>query len=201
MRNLIVTGLLFVLSGLPGCKSVISDHLIGVPLEAEQAQVYEGVWKAGESVLHIKHLESGDLLVAGLEWDDDRFKLNQFHVVVTSHHGSRFVHKIVDESDELDLGPAGNTAGEGAGANELYLLMGMLSSPDDDSIVLHGPTFERFKQALDAGEITGRVDDDGNELHIRGEKASLDALVDPERLHELFELLQPGVMTRVGELD
>lgn len=196
MRNLVVTGLLlFVLSGLPGCKSVLSDHLIGEPLDAEQAKAYEGVWRAGDGVLHIKHLDGGaDLLVAGLEWDEDTFKMNQHHVVVTGHNDARFAMMVVEDEEDDGAAPA-----DAAGVKP-WLLLGMVSASGDDALVLYGPNFERFKKALDEGKIQGELSEDGNTLHIKGDKASLDALVDPDTLLELFQMQNPSVIQRIGKL-
>ncbi|MEZ6192824.1 MAG: hypothetical protein R3C45_16240 [Phycisphaerales bacterium] len=195
MRNLIVTGLLLcVLSGLPGCKSVVSDHLIGEPLEAEQAQAYEGTWRLDDSVQHIKHLDGADLLVAGLEWDEDTFKLNQHHVVVTIHHDTRFAMMAAEDEEDGGAAPAG------ADGEKPWLLLGMVAASGDDALVLYAPDFDRFKRAFDEGKIQGELSEDGNTLHIKGDKASLDALVNPDTLHELFEMQNPGVMQRVGKL-
>ncbi len=195
MRNLFFTGLLmFVLTGLPGCKAVVSDHMIGVPLEAEQAQTYEGVWRAGDGIQHIKHLDGADLIVAGLEWDKDNFKMNRHHVVVTAHHDTRFAMMVV-EDEQTD-----ETVPDMAQGDKPWLLLGMLSASGDDALVLYAPDFDRFKQALDEGKIQGELSEDGSTLHIKGDKASLDALVNPDTLPELFEMKNPGVMQRIGKL-
>ena len=197
MLNRMFTGLLlFVLIGLPGCKSVVSDHLIGVPLEAEQAQAYEGVWRLDDGVLHIKHLDGADLLVAGLEWDEDHFKINKYRVVVTGHQDARFVQMVAEEEGDDD-----NAGDAGEKEDKTWLLVGMLSASGDNALVLYGPDFGRFKLALDEGKIQGELSEDGNTLHIKGDKAALDALVNPDTLLELFDMKNPGVMTRIGKLE
>lgn len=209
MKIKLVCLTLLVLSMLPGCKSVVSDHLIGEPLEAEQARAYEGVWRAGDSTLHVKHLDGADLLVAGLEWEEGGFKLNQHHVVVTGHQDARFVLMVVEEEEGEDKPvdaaggdeAGGDEAGGDAGDDKPWLLLGMLSASGDDALVLYDPNFERFKWALDEGKIQGDLSEDGNTLHIKGDKASLDALVNPETLLELFEVRNPGVMQRIGGLE
>ena len=195
MRNLVFTVLLFALTVLPGCKSVVSDHLIGVPLEAEQAQAYEGTWRLDDSVQHIKHLDGANLLVAGLEWDEDTFKMNQHRVVVTGHSDTRFAMMVVEDDEDGEAAPAKAEGGKP------WLLLGMVAASGGDALVLYAPDFDRFKQAFDEGKIQGELSEDGNTLHIKGDKASLDALVTPDMLPELFQMKNPGVMTRIGKLD
>lgn len=200
MRTFITTCLfVFLMSAMPGCKSVVSDHLIGLPLEAEEAQAYEGVWRAGDSTLHIKHLGGADLLVAGLEWDEDTFKLNQHHVVITGHNDARFVMMVVEDED--GHGESGGEDEQVDPGEKPWLLLGMLSASGDDALVMYGPKFERFKRAFDEGKIQCELSEDGNTLHIKGDKASLDALVNPDTLSELFQMLEPGVMQRIGKLE
>lgn len=207
MRSQMFTGLLlFVLIGLPGCKSVVSDHLIGVPLEAEQAQLCEGTWRMNDGVLYVKHTDGANLLVAMLEWDDDKgeFQMKQLHVTITTHQDARFVQMDAEEDDdeqeamEEDSDPKDTTAGS---EEKSWLLLGMLSSSGNDALVLYGPDFGRFKRALDEGQIQAELSEDGNTLHIKGDKASLDALVNPDTLLELFDMENPGVITRVGKVE
>jgi hypothetical protein len=205
MKKLIATCLMmFAMTVLPACKSVVSDHLIGERLESEQAQAYEGVWRTNNAVVHIKNVGDGELIVAGLEWKDGAFKLNELRVVVTRHQDANFVQMIADDDEE------GNGADDTADADasedtepgdEPWLVLGLLSSPNEDTLVLNSPRFDRFKQAVQADQLEGQIEGDGNTVWIRGDKAALDGFVQPDRLHELFQLDDPGVLIRVGDLE
>jgi hypothetical protein len=210
--------LLFAVVMLPGCKTVVSDHMIGVPIEAEQAQAYEGVWRVGDSVMHVKHTDGANLVAAGVEWDDDGFELEQMELIITEHGESRFLQMVAeDEDDDDENGDADDEAEDGDGdgdegdddddddgddeAERSWLVVGMMTGTDDQAVVLLPPDFDRFVKALDDGVIEAELDDDGKTLTIHGEKSSLDALVQPERLHELFNMDKPMVITRIGGLD
>lgn len=192
---------LLVLSMFPGCKSVVSDHLIGEPLGAEEAKAYEGVWRINDGVMHIKHVEGGDLIAAGVEWKDDHFEVNELHTTVTVLGDMRIAQIVSEEEEEgeLDLGPA--EPGEEAKKQRPWVLVGMVNASGDDSLVIYGPNFDRFEQALRSGELAGEVDEEGNTMHIQGDKAALDAFISGEPLTELFRVQNPQVMTRIGSAD
>lgn len=195
--------LLFVLLLMPGCKSVVSDHLIGEPLTSEQAQTYEGVWKVGQGVMHIKHTDGANLIVAGLEWKEDKFVMNQHDVVVTQLGNARFAQMVAEDDDEqVEAGQTNAMTEPDEKADRPWLLLGLLSSADHNILVLNSPKFDRFVKALNDGDVEGILEDDGNTLHVQGDKAALDALLgNPDTLQTFFDLENPGVLIPVGKLD
>jgi hypothetical protein len=183
--------------GLTGCKSVVSDHLVGQPIAADEAEELEGVWRFGDSVLHVKHTEGGRFIAAGLDWDDDGFKVEQLYLVVTEHADVRFLHAVEVEGEEEDEDAESDEPEDG---EDPRIICGMLTGNDDHAVVLTIPRFERFIEALEAGAIEGDVNEDGNTVHIRGDKATLDALIEAETLHEFFNVKKPIVIKRLGDL-
>jgi hypothetical protein len=189
---------LCLLAGIQGCKSVVSDHLIGQPLDAEQAAEYEGVWGTGDSILYLKHVEGGTLVMAGVEWEEDAFNLESHTIVVTSHRDTRFVLGAGKE-DESEA-HANNQAAESVEPDSKpWSLMGILVSSSDGSLVLYATRFDGFKQAMDDGQLECELKDDDRTLHIQGDKAALDAFIQPDNLHKLFNYQKPGVLTRISE--
>lgn len=200
--------LVFVLTTLPGCKTVVSDHLIGEPVAAEEAQMYEGVWRFADSVMHVKHTEGANLVMAGLEWEDGEFEIQQMDMVVTGLGDARFLQIVMDEDDDedenenMDDGDDGDDDDDEADDEERpWMVLGIITSNEGHAVVISAPDFDRFAKALEDGVIEGELNDDGNTLHIHGEKAALDALITPDRLHELFELQEPIVITRISDLE
>ncbi len=206
MKPHTVACLAFVLFTLPGCKTIVSDHLIGVPIAAEDAQMYEGVWQMDDGIFHVKHTEGANLVMASLEWSDGEFEVNKMDMVITSLGDARFLQIVMDE-DEDDGGEADDDDADDDedGGDELddaakpWVIFGLITGSEEQAIVISAPNFDRFVQALEADSIEGEVDDDGNTLHIHGDKGTLDALIDLERLHELFNLQEPVVITRIAD--
>ena len=208
MRRLIATSLmLLILSPIIGCKSVESDHLIGEPLTSDQAEKFEGVWQFEDSVLHVKHVEGGRFVAAGLEWDDDGFEVEHMEVVVTHHAGARFLHVLAEEDEDEHDADDGETHAE-AGDNDEenteadsrpWIIAGMLTRMESDVIVLNITDFDEFTGAVEADALQGEADEDGNTLHIQGDKQALDDLIDPEALRQLFHIDKPIVIIRLSD--
>ena len=195
--------ILCVLLVMPGCKSVVSDHLIGEPLTSEQAQMYEGVWKVGQGVMHIKHTDGASLVVAGLEWKEDKFVMSQHDVVVTQLGNARFAQMVAENDDgQVDAGQADAATPTDAKKDRPWLLLGLLTSADQNVLVLNSPKFDRFVKAMNDGDVEAILEGDGNTLHVRGDKAALDALLgNPDTLQTFFDIENPGVLIPVGKLD
>lgn len=202
MKRLIATSLmLLILSPIIGCKSVESDHLIGEPLTSDQAEKFEGVWQFEDSVMHVKHVEGGRFVAAGLDWDDDGFEVEQMEIAVTNHAGARFLH-VLSEEEEDELEPAeGDSDEAGTEADgRPWVIAGMLTRMENGVIVLNITNFDEFVGAVEADTVQGEVDEGGDTLHIQGDKQALDDLVDPEKLSELFHIDKPIVIIRLGDL-
>jgi len=199
-RHLTLTSLICLIVLSLGCKSVTTEQLIGVPLDAETAEEYDGIWKLGDTVFFVQHEEDddeGELEVAHVEHNDNGFELNQSEAVLTRHHDMRFIH-FVDEEDEDDDAEGDEGDDE---ENEPWILLGIVSEVNDDALVLFLPNYDRFEQALNENELAGELEDDGNTIHLQCDKETLDDYMSPDRFHEFFEMNQPGIMTRIGDVD
>ena len=171
---------------LPGCKSIVTDEYIGQPIAADEAEELEGVWKFDDTVLQVKHMRGADFLAVALDWHEDAYKVNEFKMLITDHADVMmlFAVNVDDEGDEEDG----------------WLICGLLTKSGDDAVVMFAPNFQRFKQALDNGEIRGGLDEDGNTLRIKSTKTSLEALITRDNLHEFFTMHRPLAIPRVGDL-
>ncbi len=180
---------------LTGCKSVVSDHLIGEPLATEEVQAFEGIWLMGETVLHVGHVEDNILAAGSLEWEGDEFKIEQHTLVLTTKDDAVFIQMVPEKED----GDEHNEGEETEDGHHPWVIVGRLASPispDDRLAVIYLPEFERFEQLLDDGQITGELQDEGKTLHIKGDKASLDELVSGDHLKTLFHIEHPLVLQR-----
>lgn len=204
-RSLIILVLILSVFSLPGCKTIYSDHLIGEQIAAGEAEELEGIWQFGDSAMHVKHVGGGEFVAAFLEWEDEGFEMREMDLVITELGDTRFLQAIIDE-DEDDEDEGDEDADEGDDEDEAddedqpWIICGLLTGTDGRAVVLSAPEFDRFVEAIEAGAIEGEVDDDDNEMHIHGEKEALDTIMSGKILHELFNMKEPMVITRMGDL-
>lgn len=211
MKTLAATCLLvFTLLTMPGCKSVTSDHLIGAPIEDKEAGAFEGAWKLDNNVLHIKQTDGANLIVAGLNWDNDTksYSVKQFKLVITQLDENRYAQVVVEDEDK-DADADGQTPAMDKSADtdkatpdaeskpKPWLLVGLLVKSGNDALVLYSPNFKRYEKAINDGELKGTVDQDGNDMHITADQADLDAFFSNHPMTELFQMDNPGVVTRI----
>lgn len=196
MRPLAVASLLLLLVLISGCKTVYSDHLIGEPIAAEKAEKLEGIWRFGDSAMHVKHTEGGAYVAAVLEWDDEEFEMSTMDLVITQHGDVHILHA----TEATEGGGEDEDSDASDDGDEPWVIAGLLTGVQEGAVVLSAPEFDRFVEAIEAGVIEGEVDEDDNSLHIRGDKAALDGLIESEDLHELFHMQEPLVITRMGDL-
>ena len=190
---------------LPGCKSIITEQYIGEPIAAQDAQELQGVWKMEKDVIHVKLIENGMLVAAGVEWKNDKFEVNEIRLLITEHGDARFLFAVNVDDDDEHADDDGDDEGEGKDDDadndeQEWLICGMVIRSDNDVFVLAGPKFDRFKEALEAGDIKGELEENGNTLEIESDKAALDALFTEDNLHEFFDMSKPMVITRIGDL-
>ncbi len=198
MRPLPIANLLLLLLLVltPGCKTVYSDHLIGEPIAAEDAEELEGIWRFGDSAMHVKHVEGGEYVAAVLEWDNGKFKTNTMDLVITRLGDAHFL-QVTEASEDGDEKEGHEDPDDG---EEPWIIAGLLTGLREDAVVLSAPEFDRIAEAIKAGVLEGEVDEDDNSLHIHGDKAALDGLIESGNLHELFHMQEPLVITRLGDL-
>ncbi|GAB4108109.1 MAG: hypothetical protein Kow00105_14190 [Phycisphaeraceae bacterium] len=178
-----------------GCKSVVSDHLIGEPLAAEDVQEFEGIWLMGEKVLHVGHLKDNILIAGSMEWEEGEFEIEQHTLVLTTKDDAVFLQMVPEKED----GEARDDNIETEDDHQPWVLVGRLASPvsiDDRLLVIYLPEFDQFEKCLNGGQITGELEDEGKTLHIQGDKASLDELVSGDNLKILFHIDHPLVLQR-----
>ena len=196
MRSLTAASLLLLLVLMPGCKTVYSDHLIGEPIAAEDAKELEGIWRFGDSAMHVKHIEGGEFVAAFLEWEEGEFEMGTMDLVITRLGDAHFLHATEATEDE-DEDEDNQDPEDG---DEPWIIAGLLTGLQEHAVVLSAPEFDHFVQAIEAGVLEGEVDEDDNSLHIRGDKAALDGLIEQGNLHELFHMQEPLVITRIDDL-
>lgn len=205
--------IVMALSLLPGCKSVTSDHLIGEPIAEDELKLCEGTWNFNDGALHVNRVHETNLRIAEVGWDDQKqqFKLNQMEVAVTElkvdDETRRFLQMVNENKDEDN----GEHEAEDASADTEetqadeksgpWLIVGMITALDDDTLVLYPVRFTRFEQAIHNGELQGEVDDEGSNLHIQADKAAQDTFFAQLAVSEFFNIDDPGVITRISDKD
>jgi len=163
---------------------VATKEPVGTPIGEKLAAKIDGKWIAADGVVFVKFLEKGRVRVAGVSEEKGEFKLNQQTIVVTLMDDAIYTHFPMPDK----------------GTPEKYSLGRLTVVGDGEAMVLYGPRFNVFKEAVDGGKLKGEVEDGEN---VKGvtitDKAALEKFLKEHTASELFNIDQPLILTRLGE--
>ncbi|NLX21087.1 MAG: hypothetical protein GXY55_05355 [Phycisphaerae bacterium] len=173
---------------LASCDSVISTVPLGTPSQdAAVNKSLDGVWLGGDGqVLYIKHVNDGELRIAGVEWKDGRFQLSELAAYLTIEQDVRYVNLVDPESDK---------------EKPKYLLARLAPTTGDD-LVVYPPQAAAFAEAVNERRLSGTVTKHKHStaVELTADKDRLDAFVDPEQVGRQFQIDTPVVLRRIGKV-
>jgi len=183
---------------LAGCRSVVSDHPIGERVtDTPKTLALQGHWHnpKGNGTAQVHRRGPGRYTAVSIGEDDGEFTIQRFPFTLTKDDGAFYVNlnKAArgDGSDDAD-----------DGFNFLRLIQ-----PDPNTLLLIPPDVDYFKQAVEAGDIAGRIDKPSNDangdgpitVHLEAAPDALSAFIKPERVVEQFRLDNILALHRVGQ--
>ena len=182
--QLMVVLLLGLVAG--GCSTVTSTERLGVPATDEAIKELNGVWLGNnEIIVYVQPLTEGELRIAGVEWDGERFKLQEMTAFLATDQGVAYINLVNPEA------PAGR---------EEFMFLRMASIDGRRMLVLYPPNADTFEKAVSDEQIPGAVKNEqfSKTVQLRPGKGELDAFIEPDKAGEQFDLDMPLVLRRIA---
>jgi hypothetical protein len=166
-----------------GCSSVTTVQPLPWKTEPGDQDRFEGTWLVGDDSFQIRFTESGVARFAGLDWEDDQFRLEQGEMIICRGEHLGFLSVRTREDGEW--------------TDHYYLVQFKFTDPGE--LLLWLPEADAFADAIAHNRVKGTVDGDGTGTDITitsPPEALLDLIDDPEDL-ELFDYKSPLILRRV----
>jgi hypothetical protein len=145
MKNLYLILILVCAAVITGCDSVKTEHLIGERIQEDLSKQFDGVWydEDDESMhFYLHYLGNGELHVAFVEFETDKFELITFPLILTNCGANKFIH-LPDQNY-----PEGNVSAY----DFLYF---SFTTANEFKVV--DPKIERFEKAITEGKVLGEI--------------------------------------------
>ena len=171
---------------LTSCTFVACKEPVGTPVKEGIAEKFDGTWQAAGSVMHVKFLGDGRVLVASISDEKEGFKLSQQTVIVTM----------------IDKGMYANFPLPAEGKPQCYALARVAEGGGGNNpLVLYGPKFNVFSAAVEGGKLPGEVKKESEAVTsvTISDRAALEKFIRERPVSELFNVEEPLVLTRIGE--
>jgi hypothetical protein len=166
-----------------GCSSVTTVHPLPWRIEPADQGRFEGTWLVGDDSFQIRFADNGVARFAGLDWEDDRFRLEQGEMTICRGEHLGFLSVRTQEDGEW--------------MNHYYLVQFKFTDPGE--LLLWLPNADAFAEAVAQNRLEATVDGDGTGTDITitsPPEALLELIDDPDDL-ELFDYRDPIVLRRV----
>jgi hypothetical protein len=166
-----------------GCSSVTTVHPLPWKTEPADQDRFEGTWLVGDDSFQIRFADSGVARFAGLDWEDDQFRLEQGEMIICRGEHLGFLSVRTQEDGEW--------------MDHYYLVQFKFTDPGE--LLLWLPEADAFADAIARNRVEGAVDGDGAGTDITitsPPEALLDLIDDPDDL-ELFDYKSPLILRRV----
>lgn len=164
---------------LTGCSLVTSDSPIASETSKELQNDLRGVWRCGDSVVHLEFDSAGRGVFASVEWDEDKFAQKQGELFAREVEDWKYVSaKSLDEKDK----------------DEGYVL-GAFKRLDSGDLVVWPALGKAFRALVDEGKIEGEISGT-HAISVRvTDGAKLLELIDKPR--DFFDLENPIIFRSV----
>ena len=89
---------------LTACSSVTSKNIIGERIQGNLSDQFDGIWEEDNEIAYMKYLKEGELRIAGVEWQENKFKLQELTIILTKCGDREFVNvldPIIEEKNDL----------------------------------------------------------------------------------------------------
>ena len=170
-----------------GCSSVTTLHPLSSNTEPIDQEKFEGVWLVDDGTIHVKFASNGVARIAGLEWKDGQFHVNQGEAIVTQGKQHNFLSVRYKESD---------------GRWEGYYFLSYKFT-DQGDLILWPPVPEVFAKMVKRKELQGIVKKGKYTTSVSVTNAPgglFDIINNPENL-ELFDYREPLVLKKIAAGD
>jgi hypothetical protein len=185
MKKIVLILLMGLALSMVGCSSVSSKFLIGEPVTDDLRQKFDGVWDFGdENIGHIKYLGNGRLRIAGGEWKENRFDLEEMDVILTKCGNKQFVN--FHDQEEVN-------------ENESDYLFGYCAFIGDDYFLVWLPKTDAFEKAVNDGKIKGKVvkEKSSKSIYLEETPEKICRFLQSQPVELLFDLEDPMIYRRI----
>jgi len=136
----------------------------------------------------VKYAGAGKLHIAGVEWKDDSFALEDIPAVLTTC-GEKTLLNLREEADE--------------GQAKEYYIFGLYTLSDDDTLIFWLPDVDAFERAIDDGLLAGDIDKGSKSktIVLTPEKSDVNEFIKNHDVKDLFVLDEPMIYRRVKDLN
>lgn len=181
-----IGGLLSVLLLLPalaGCSSVTVRQPLPLMADAAELADFEGDWVSEGQVLHLRFGADGIGRLAGLEWRDDRFIVNEGELVVSRGAERSFLSVRLTEN--------------GSWLEGYYFVQYRFTGQGD--LVLWLPDAAAFADAVAKGKLAGTVEKGSNagSVAIASPPEKLLAFLTDPANGSLFDYREPMIVKKL----
>ena len=176
---------ILLLLALTGCDTVTTNELLGTRSDDKPLNklAVDGVWIVADETYYVKRVNESELRVAGVEWEDDHFQLHEMTVILTTDQDAPYLNLIDPDSPE--------------GKPE-YTFLRVLSAGSSEIVLIPAKT-STFEAAVKEGRIAGTIKKEkySTTVHLQATTEELDALVDPQKIADQFDVTSPLVFRRL----
>ena len=180
--NLIILCFLILPLHLTACSSVTSKNIIGERLQGDLSEQFDGIWEEDNEIAYMKYVGKGDLRIAGVEWKENKFELQELTIILTECSDRKFVN-VLDPIIE--------------GKNDL--LFAYYSFITEKTLAVWEPKIDAFEKAINEGKINGKIhkDKSSTTVSINESPESLCDFIKERDIGELFDLEDPRLYRKI----
>lgn len=180
----VIIWFLLLLFHLTGCSVVSSKYTIGERIQEDVSEQFDGVWDFDDSICYVKYLKNGELRLAGIEWKEKNFKLEEMTVILTKCGERNFIN-----FRDLEI----------LGENDSDYLFGCYCSITENLLTVWAPKINAFEEAINSEKIKGKITKGKHSttIHIKEPQESLCDFIKNNDISKLFDLENPAIYKRI----
>jgi hypothetical protein len=181
-RNVIIICLLIIPFHLTACSSVTSKNIIGERIQDDLSEQFDGTWEEDDEIAYMKYLGKGELRIAGVEWKENKFELQELTIILTTCGDRKFVNvldPVIEEKNDL--------------------LFAYYSFITEKTLAVWEPKVDAFEKAINEGKINGKIhkDKSSTTVSINESQESLCEFINKRDIGELFDLEDPRLYRKI----
>ncbi len=183
MKKLSIAFFIILAVYVTGCSTVHSKYIVGEPIQDDLSEKFDGLWEFDRDICYMKYTKNGELRIAGVEWKETNFKLEEMTVILTKCGEKNFVNLLdLEISEKKD-------------SDYLFAYYSFIS---ENSIAVWKPKVDAFEKAINNGEIRGEIikEKHSTSINITEHKESLCNFIKTKDMGELFDLENPTIYNK-----
>ena len=183
---------LLILVCLMGCSNVYSKHPVGVVIEDDMSDEFDGVWRIDNDIYYTKYIANGGLRIAALDWVKGNFKFQEMDSILTK----------CDKRNFINLQPLNKDVNNSEEKDSFYGFF-YYSLIAEDTVAVWTPTSSVFEEAIVNKEIKGKIEKAMNlaVISIDESSESICNYIKGNDVSKLFDLEDPMIFHRIIESD